>query len=217
MSCVKIPVTVTVREEVVSTFALIDSGAAGNFMSYEFAQQHHLTLFPCDSHLTVEVLDGCPLGEGRINHISEEVFLHVGLLHKESIKFYLIQAPRNPIILGLPWLCHHNPHISWKDEQILQWDASCSIHCLTQVKPLTVQSIASHEKSLEVSDLPHEYYELAEAFSKTKASQLPPHRPSDCAIELIPGSTPPKGRIFPLSQPAHQSRSQATNSISALC
>ncbi|KAI2647117.1 Transposon Tf2-6 polyprotein [Labeo rohita] len=25
--------------------------------------------------------------------------------------------------------------------------------------------------------------------------------PSDCAIELLPGTTPPKGRIFPLSQP----------------
>ncbi|KAL0202757.1 hypothetical protein M9458_000775, partial [Cirrhinus mrigala] len=31
--------------------------------------------------------------------------------------------------------------------------------------------------------------------------QLPPHRPGDCAIELTPGAVPPRGRIFPLSQP----------------
>ncbi len=39
------------------------------------------------------------------------------------------------------------------------------------------------------------------AFSKEKASQLPPHRSSDCAIDLLPGTIPPRGRIFPLSQP----------------
>ncbi len=46
---------------------------------------------------------------------------------------------------------------------------------------------------------------LAEAFSKTKASQLPPHQTGDCAIDLQPGSQPPKGRIFPLSQPEAES------------
>ncbi|KAI2647943.1 Transposon Tf2-9 polyprotein [Labeo rohita] len=43
-------------------------------------------------------------------------------------------------------------------------------------------------------NIPSEYHDLAEAFSKTRATQLPPHRSSDCAIELLPG-------IFPLSQP----------------
>ncbi len=45
------------------------------------------------------------------------------------------------------------------------------------------------------------YHDLIEAFSKTKASQLPPHRSNDCAIELQPNSHPPRGRVFPLSQP----------------
>ncbi len=40
---------------------------------------------------------------------------------------------------------------------------------------------------------------------KTKATQLPPHRTGDCAIDLQPGSQPPKGRIFPLSQPEAES------------
>lgn len=53
-------------------------------------------------------------------------------------------------------------------------------------------------------ELPPEYIDLTEAFSKSKASQLPPHRPNDCAIDLIPGTTSPKGRIFPLSQPESQ-------------
>ncbi len=58
---------------------------------------------------------------------------------------------------------------------------------------------------LHSTDIPSEYADLAEAFSKAKATQLPPHRSSDCAIELLPGPTPPKGRIIPLSQPETES------------
>ncbi len=31
------------------------------------------------------------------------------------------------------------------------------------------------------------------------AASLPPHRPYDCAIELVPGMSPPKGRLYSLS------------------
>ncbi|KAK3516827.1 hypothetical protein QTP70_023701 [Hemibagrus guttatus] len=37
--------------------------------------------------------------------------------------------------------------------------------------------------------------------STRKASKLPPHRPWDCAIDLIPGEPVPKGRIYSLSIP----------------
>lgn len=33
---------------------------------------------------------------------------------------------------------------------------------------------------------------------------LPPHRPYDCAIELIPGSTIPKGRLYSFSGPERE-------------
>ncbi len=58
---------------------------------------------------------------------------------------------------------------------------------------------------LHSTNILSDYADLAEAFSKAKATQLPPHRSSDCAIELLPGTTPPKGRIFPLSQPETES------------
>ncbi len=58
---------------------------------------------------------------------------------------------------------------------------------------------------LHSTDIPSEYADLAETFSKAKDTQLPPHRSSDCAIELFPGPTTPKGRIFPLSQPETES------------
>lgn len=47
--------------------------------------------------------------------------------------------------------------------------------------------------------IPSEYHDLIEAFSKEKASGLPPHQHYDCAIKLLPGTTPPRGRIYLLT------------------
>lgn len=49
--------------------------------------------------------------------------------------------------------------------------------------------------------VPVQYHDLLQAFSQAKANQLPPHRPFDHPIDLIEGSTPPVGRLYPLSAP----------------
>ena len=43
------------------------------------------------------------------------------------------------------------------------------------------------------------YHDLEEVFSKKKATTLPPHRPYNCAIDLLPGASPPRGRLYSLS------------------
>ncbi|KAI4874292.1 hypothetical protein NFI96_004462 [Prochilodus magdalenae] len=53
----------------------------------------------------------------------------------------------------------------------------------------------------ELSKVPMEYHDLQAAFSKDKAHALPPHREYDCAVNLLPGTTPPRGRLFSLSTP----------------
>ncbi|KAL0159656.1 hypothetical protein M9458_043381, partial [Cirrhinus mrigala] len=139
-------------------------GAAGNFIDIKFTDSHNIPLIACGSRVAVAALDGRPLGEGHVKFSTDDLVLQTGALHTETLCLFAINSPRNPIILGLPWLEKHNPRISWTSRQIL-------------------------------------YLDLAKAFSKTKATKLPPHRANDCAIDLIPGSVPPKGRIFPLSQP----------------
>ena len=47
----------------------------------------------------------------------------------------------------------------------------------------------------DLSLVPKVYHDLGEAFSKDRARTLPPHRPYDCAIELIPGSKYPINRV----------------------
>lgn len=49
--------------------------------------------------------------------------------------------------------------------------------------------------------VPNCYTDLLEVFSKERATQLPPHRPWDCAINLLPNTTPPRSHVYPLSEP----------------
>ncbi|KAM3623773.1 uncharacterized protein V6R79_015393, partial [Siganus canaliculatus] len=53
----------------------------------------------------------------------------------------------------------------------------------------------------DLAGVPAVYHDLAQVFSKARATSLPPHRPYDCAIDLLPGTTPPKGRLYSLSEP----------------
>ncbi|GAA6098186.1 receptor-type tyrosine-protein phosphatase gamma-like [Tachysurus ichikawai] len=95
----------------------------------------------------------------------------------------------------------HNPTISWPELHITSWGEACSAHRRDPEEPCQLKTTDATPKSAAIPGLPHEYQDLGVAFSKTKATELPPHCPCDCAIYLLPGATPPRGRIFPLSQP----------------
>ncbi|KAI2654015.1 Transposon Tf2-9 polyprotein [Labeo rohita] len=50
----------------------------------------------------------------------------------------------------------------------------------------TTKPITLTEKAVDLCNVPTEYLDLKEVFSKSRAASLPPHRPYDCAIELLP-------------------------------
>ncbi len=47
----------------------------------------------------------------------------------------------------------------------------------------------------QVHTIPSDYAAFQDVFSKQAATRLPPHRPWDCAIDLLPGTKLPKGRV----------------------
>jgi len=51
----------------------------------------------------------------------------------------------------------------------------------------------------DLSNIPSEYHEFADIFSKTKAQTLSPHHPYDLKINLEEGAQPPVGPIYSLS------------------
>ncbi|KAI2665820.1 Transposon Tf2-6 polyprotein [Labeo rohita] len=193
----EIPVTLIFGGVPVRTTALIDSGAAGNFMDSDFAITNRLPILSCTPPVAVAALGRRPLGSGRINHTTDDLTLLIKPSHQETIRFFIITSPQTPLILGYPWLNQHEPTISWTQGIITHWSSHCQQHC---TQPATSFS-ATPTRLTPSSVIPTEYQDLIKAFSQTKATQLPPHRPGDCAIDLIPGSTPPRGRVYPLSQP----------------
>lgn len=57
---------------------------------------------------------------------------------------------------------------------------------------------------MNLSNMPSEYLDLKEVFSKSRAASLHPHHPYDCAIDLLPGTSPSKGRLYSLSTPERE-------------
>ncbi|KAK1791500.1 hypothetical protein P4O66_013499 [Electrophorus voltai] len=53
-----------------------------------------------------------------------------------------------------------------------------------------------------LQSIPQLYRAFSDVFSKVKAIKLPPHRSSDCAVELLPGAPlPRRSKPYPLRQP----------------
>lgn len=74
-------------------------------------------------------------------------------------------------------------------------------NCLQSALPSVPSSDLPIIEIIDLSSLSSCYHELKAVFSIAKASSLPLHRPYDCSIELLPGSTLPKGHLFNLSGP----------------
>ncbi|KAI5085663.1 hypothetical protein C0J45_2345, partial [Silurus meridionalis] len=53
-------------------------------------------------------------------------------------------------------------------------------------------------------EIPEEYQAFNDVFCAKAATCLPPHRPWDCCIDLLPGAKLPKGRVYTLSAPEHR-------------
>ncbi|KAL0147031.1 hypothetical protein M9458_057555 [Cirrhinus mrigala] len=166
--------------------ALLDSGAEGNFMDFSFARHNHVPLLPLTSSIAVHALNGQTLP--TITTITEPITLTVSGNHRESISFYILDSPHAPVVLGHPWLIKHNPWIDWQLRSVSEWSIKCHESCLVSACPSVSESVLQ-EKAADLCNVPAEYLDLKEVFSKSRAASLPPHRPYDCAIELLPAES----------------------------
>ncbi len=97
--------------------------------------------------------------------------------------------------------------MDWRSDEVLQWSDYCKQHCLLRVSPPTNSLLQNCSTSVESPEreapftIPYEYGAFQDIFSKEAATKLPPHRPWDCAIDLLPEAKLPKGRLYPLFIP----------------
>ncbi|KAG1924807.1 hypothetical protein F2P79_025921 [Pimephales promelas] len=133
--------------------------------------------------ISVNALNGQPLP--NINYTTESITLITSGNHIETIKFLLMNSPLTPVVLGHPWLTLHNPRVDWGHNSVSTWSNKCHESCLVSACS-SVPVSEFQEKAVNLSNVPEEYQDLREVFSKSRAASLPPHRPYDCAIDLEP-------------------------------
>ncbi len=147
--------------------AMVDSGAARNFMDFSLALK-----VPTDSlvtPLTVTALNGRPLRPGDVTLLTS--LLHLSIQkHQEELCFHLIRSPVFPVILGHPWFLQHNPHLNWSTGAILSWGPTCHVTRLIQSSS---DSTLESQEPLDLSQVPTQYHHLKAVFTKKKPCLYP--------------------------------------------
>src|SRR5258706_1172598 len=159
--------SVAFGDSVVSTHSLIDCGASGfSFVDEEFARQHSLPLTPLSKPRSLEVIDGRPIESGDITHTTTVTFT-IGE-HREQLPMFVTKLGHYPIVLGIPWLRHHDVAIRFASNLVTFGSPFCLDNSID--RPTTVRGL-DHEPPA-----PHQHTE----------SRTPPPRPSvqdDCIEE----------------------------------
>src|SRR5260370_6717760 len=113
----------------ITTSALLDSGATGMFINRDFVQRHQLETTPLPQPVLLCNIDGSANEHGSI---MEEV--HTLLCfgqHSERAQFAVTNLGRQSVIIGHPWLSHHNPEVDWTAPKVLM--THCPTGCNGQV------------------------------------------------------------------------------------
>ncbi len=181
--------------------ALLDSGAEGNLLDISLAQLLHIPLVSLRHKISVSALNGQSLPEISLSTVP--ITLVTSGNHSETITFLVTHSPLAPVVLGHPWLTQNNPRVDWGRNTVSEWSRACYASCLVSAGFSVSGSVLQDEMG-SLSNVPEEYLDLKEVFSKSRAASLPPHCPYDCAIELVPGMSPPKGRLYSLSVPERE-------------
>ncbi|KAK3565138.1 hypothetical protein QTP86_000246 [Hemibagrus guttatus] len=169
-------------------------------LCYNCGASGHLSPRCPERPSSAQAIDSRPIGEGYLKRQTELLNFRVGLFHHKRLAIYVTSSPANPVILGFPWLRHHDPQISWRTGELVRWSPACKGKCLRDQVPRPCRTSCVRESPLTIpAHPPQEYTEFREIFSEERAARLPAHQPWDCAIDLLPNASPPRGRVYPLS------------------
>ena len=123
--------------------ALLDSGVTGLVMSSEFARKQCFKLKKLERPIQVRNVDGSFNKEGPIENTVEVNIYYKG--HVEKTEIDVIGGQKWRVILGMPWLEHHNPEIDWKTGEVKM--TRCPEECGRQWR--LVQGKSGWEKQKE--------------------------------------------------------------------
>ena len=181
--------------------ALLDSGCTGTVIDKEFAKQKDLPIHKLPIPIPVYNADGTFNDGGSIFEFAL-LELQIGE-HKEQIAMALSNLSTHNIFLGHDWLKKHNPKIDWRTQEMkftCNGDHAQNMdeehERLFYIEPEYLRNLSTNiaiatgeQKRTKTFEeiVPSEYHEFADVFAKETFDELPPRRPWDHAIELLPG------------------------------
>ncbi|XP_073675909.1 cilia- and flagella-associated protein 74 [Garra rufa] len=202
-----------VNSRTLPIYVLVDSGAAGNFVSSHFIAKHRIPTVQNEVTYQITTIQNSPLGDGKISRRTRKVTLVSQHNHREHLTLLVLPRANVDVILGRPWLIKHQPRIDWSTGEVLEWGATCEDHGYhpsssdteSPYRPIPLHATTIESPATQsATAIPPVYQSFTDVFSKERATQLPPHRPWDCSIDLLPGAKLPHGKIYPLSRPEQE-------------
>lgn len=206
--------TIDVTINGASTSAMIDSGAAADFLSESYAQDWVLVLNEKEHPYPLVTADGTAIGsnQGMVKYETTVTMEVLGQVCKRT--FDVTNIGDTDIILGLPWLQDTKPHIDWSTlnlslprdryparfgKRIDEQTISLLRKSLRNVEVVAVCLLQNGEKP--AFQIPPEYKEFRELFTEEAPEDaLPPHQPWDHEITLKEGTQVKTFGIYPLRQ-----------------
>lgn len=95
------------HSQFVPSLALIDSGASAyGFVNTKFVRTHDLKTISLSRPRSLKVFDGTESSSGLVTHMAQTCLDIEG--HSEPILLFVTSLAYFDIVLGLPWLQHHN-------------------------------------------------------------------------------------------------------------
>ena len=140
-----IKLTLHKDKKLVTTNAMIDSGATEDFIDKQFCIQHQFPVRRLDKARDIYVIDGKSSTVGPITH-EAIIPMNIGS-HREQIRFQVANLQKHEAILGMPWLKKHNPTMNWDKEQISFNSERGTDVCLQD--PPVVKAIPEEEANRE--------------------------------------------------------------------
>jgi len=115
-------------QEGVTVEVLLDNRAMGLVISSEFARKQEFKLKKIERLIYIRNMDGTFNKERPIEYIVEVNIYYQG--YKERTEIDMIGGQKWNVILGIPWLAHHNPEIDWRTGELKIM--RCSEECRKQ-------------------------------------------------------------------------------------
>ena len=161
----RFPVKLQYRARTVTTTALIDCGATRNFIDPSLVR-HLLLPSRAIPPLQAFNIDGTVNKQGRITTTTT---IHCQTTNfEDDLTLMIVDLGQSQVILGMPWLTKHNPHIDW-EKKTVTLDAE-------HIRKTTLSmelAITAHKDKVT---LPPQYSAYTNVFLEQTFNILPPQR-----------------------------------------